>query len=76
MVAGPEAGLAALAALSPQPPRAHSVAAHLFERIGDAHSAAKAYRQAIKHTTSTAERNYLHRRLAALSGGTNTSEGQ
>jgi RNA polymerase sigma factor (sigma-70 family) len=75
MVAGPEAGLAALAALSPQPSRAHGVAAHLFERIGDAHSAARAYRQAIKHTTSTAERNYLHRRLAALSGGTNTSEG-
>lgn len=76
MVAGPEAGLAALAALSPQPPRAQSVAAHLFERIGDADSAAEAYRRAIKHTTSTAERNYLHRRLAALSGGTSTSEGQ
>lgn len=68
MVNGPQAGLAALARLRPAPARAHSVAAHLHERVGDVESAANAYREALKHTTSTAEQNYLQRKLVSLRG--------
>jgi predicted RNA polymerase sigma factor len=66
MVAGPEAGLEALEAISPQPPRVLSVAAHLYERLGDIDAAVEHYRAAIKHTVSIAERHYLIRRVAAL----------
>lgn len=66
MVAGPQAGLAALAAISPRPPRAHSVAAHLYERLGDTEVAIEHYREAIRQTVSIAERHYLMRRMTAL----------
>jgi len=66
MVAGPAAGLAALEAITPRPSRAHSVAAHLHERMGDVDAALDHYRAAIKHTSSLAERRYLARRAAAL----------
>lgn len=73
-VEGPEAGLAALDALSPgtdsrtekrvsafQP--AWVLRAHLLDRLGRDDDAAEAYRRALELTTDPAERAYLERRL-------------
>ncbi|MFJ7157864.1 RNA polymerase sigma factor [Streptomyces sp. NPDC101118] len=69
MVEGPEAGLAALAALEPRLARSHRLAAvrgHLLERAGDPKGAAGAYRAAARATLSLPERRYLQTRAARL----------
>ncbi|MFD5328604.1 RNA polymerase sigma factor [Streptomyces sp. NPDC127092] len=69
MTEGPEAGLAALAALEPRFPDSHrlpAVRAHLLERTGARKAAADAYRTAARTTRSLPERRYLQTRAAAL----------
>ncbi|WP_374050405.1 RNA polymerase sigma factor [Streptomyces roseicoloratus] len=69
MVEGPEAGLAALAALEPRFPDSHrlpAVRAHLLERTGARKAAADAYRTAARATHSLPERRYLQTRAARL----------
>ncbi|WP_328761428.1 MULTISPECIES: sigma-70 family RNA polymerase sigma factor [unclassified Streptomyces] len=69
MVEGPEAGLAALAALEPGFPHSHrldAVRAHLLERTGARKAAADAYRLAARTTLSLPERRYLQTRAARL----------
>ncbi|MFD0369464.1 RNA polymerase sigma factor [Streptomyces sp. NPDC127114] len=69
MTEGPEAGLAALAALEPRFPDSHrlpAVRAHLLERTGARKAAADAYRTAARTTRSLPERRYLQTRAAGL----------
>jgi RNA polymerase sigma factor (sigma-70 family) len=73
MVAGPEAGLAALSELGADPRmgeyhRLLAVRAHLLEMSGDARAAAAAYRDAARRTTSVPERRYLTARAQRLAG--------
>jgi predicted RNA polymerase sigma factor len=46
--------------------RLDAVRAHLHERAGDRAEAAALYRRAARRTTSTAERDHLTRKAAAL----------
>ncbi|MFF8832180.1 RNA polymerase sigma factor [Streptomyces sp. NPDC015131] len=69
MVDGPEAGLAALAALEPRLAGHHrldAVRAHLLERAGDTEGARAAYRAAASGTLSEPEARYLRMRAARL----------
>ncbi|MEV6972019.1 DUF6596 domain-containing protein [Kitasatospora sp. NPDC093806] len=63
---GPQAGLAALAALDAALPRYDAVAAYLHERAGDPATAARLYTEAARRATSLAERDHLTRQAARL----------
>ncbi len=58
---GPQAGLAALADVSPSLPRYAAVMAHLHERAGDLSQAADLYSEAASAATSPPERAHLTR---------------
>ncbi len=64
---GAQAGLAALAEVSPDLPRYTAVSAHLHERAGDRGRAAELYAAAARVATSIPERDHLIRKAAALS---------
>ncbi|MCK9874766.1 RNA polymerase subunit sigma-24 [Frankia sp. Ag45/Mut15] len=61
---GPQAGLAALAAVPPDLPRYAATSAYLHERAGDLAHAADLYAQAAHAATSVAERDHLTRQAA------------
>jgi predicted RNA polymerase sigma factor len=63
---GPQAGLAALAALDPMLPRYTASAAYLHERAGDVATAAQLYVEAASQAQNLAERNHLTLRAATL----------
>jgi RNA polymerase sigma factor (sigma-70 family) len=63
---GPEAGLAALAEVSPDLPRYAAVAAYLYERAGDIERAAGLYAEASRAATSIPERDHLTREAARV----------
>jgi RNA polymerase sigma factor (sigma-70 family) len=63
---GPQAGLAALAALDPTLPRYTASAAYLHERAGDIATAAELYVAAAERAQNVAERNHLTLRAATL----------
>ena len=63
---GPQAGLAALADVSPDLPRYTAVAAYLHERAGDLQRAAKLYAEAARAATSVPERDHLTREAARV----------
>ncbi|MBO0689429.1 MAG: RNA polymerase sigma factor, partial [Candidatus Dormibacteraeota bacterium] len=68
-VEGPEAGLAIVATLDLERYGSfHSVRADLLRRLGRAEEAADAYRAAITCTQNRAEREFLARRRAEVSG--------
>ncbi|HVV10032.1 RNA polymerase sigma factor [Amycolatopsis sp.] len=58
---GPQAGLAALADVSPDLPRYAAVTAYLRERAGDLERAAELYAEASRAATSVPERDHLTR---------------
>jgi predicted RNA polymerase sigma factor len=58
---GPQAGLAALAEVSPGLPRYAAVRAYLLERAGDLEQAAELYAEAARAATSLPERDHLTR---------------
>jgi predicted RNA polymerase sigma factor len=62
---GPQAGLAALAALDPLLPRYTAAAAYMHERAGDL-ATAQLYTDAAAHAQTLAERNHLTLRAATL----------
>jgi predicted RNA polymerase sigma factor len=64
--AGPQAGLAALAEVSPHLPRYVAVKAHLHELDGDLDNAAELYADASRAATSVAERDHLTREAARV----------
>ena len=63
---GPQAGLAALAQVSPDLPRYAAVAAHLHERAGDLTRAAGLYAAAARAAASVPERDHLTRQAARV----------
>ncbi|WP_177320089.1 RNA polymerase sigma factor [Actinoplanes philippinensis] len=63
---GPQAGLAALAALDPSLPRHTAAAAYLHEKAGDQNQAAQLYAKAAHQATNLAERDHLTRQAARL----------
>ena len=63
---GPQAGLAALAEVSPDLPRYTAVLAHLHERAGDLSRAAELYADAALAATSLPERAHLTREAARV----------
>jgi RNA polymerase sigma factor (sigma-70 family) len=63
---GPQAGLAALAALDPTLPRHTAARAYLVERSGDKATAATLYAEAAAAADNLAERNHLTLRAAIL----------
>jgi predicted RNA polymerase sigma factor len=63
---GPQAGLAALAEVSPDLPRYAAVRAYLLERAGDLKQAADLYAEAARAATSLPERDHLTRESARL----------
>jgi predicted RNA polymerase sigma factor len=63
---GPQAGLAALADVSPDVPRYAAVAAHLRERAGDLLRAVELYAEAAAGATSVPERDHLTRQAARV----------
>ena len=63
---GPQAGLAALAALDPTLPRHTAATAYFHERAGDVQTAIALYVRAAEQAQSVAERNHLTLRAAAL----------
>ncbi|NKQ58292.1 RNA polymerase subunit sigma-24 [Amycolatopsis sp. K13G38] len=63
---GPQAGLAALAEVSPDLPRYAAVAAYLHERTGDLERAAELYAEAARAATSVPERDHLTREAARV----------
>jgi predicted RNA polymerase sigma factor len=63
---GPQAGLKALADVSPSLPRYAAVTAYLHERAGDVELAAKLYAEASRAATSVAERDHLTREAARV----------
>ena len=63
---GPQAGLAALADVSPDLPRYAAVTAHLHERAGDLERAAELYAEASRTATSVPERDHLTRQAARV----------
>ncbi|WP_412543881.1 DUF6596 domain-containing protein [Longispora sp. K20-0274] len=63
---GPQAGLAALAALDGSLPRHTAVAAYLRERAGDLATAARLYAEAALRAPNLAERDHLTRQAARL----------
>ncbi|MGI8612562.1 MAG: DUF6596 domain-containing protein, partial [Nocardioidaceae bacterium] len=63
---GPQAGLAALAEVSPDLPRHAAVTAYLHERAGDLEHAAALYAEAARAAISVPERDHLTREAARL----------
>jgi RNA polymerase sigma factor (sigma-70 family) len=63
---GPQAGLAALAEVSPDLPRYAAVRAYLLERAGDLEQAAELYAEAARAATSLPERDHLTREAARV----------
>lgn len=63
---GGQAGLAALADVSPDLPRYVAVTAHLRERSGDLELAAELYAEAARAATSVSERDHLTRQAARV----------
>jgi RNA polymerase sigma factor (sigma-70 family) len=63
---GPQAGLAALAAVEPSLPRHAAATAYLRERAGDLAQAADLYAAAARAATSLAERHHLTREAARV----------
>ena len=63
---GPQAGLAALADVSPDLPRYAAVKAYLQERAGDLEQAAELYAEAARAATSVPERDHLTREAARV----------
>lgn len=63
---GPQAGLAALADVSPDLPRYAAVTAHLRERSGDLEQAAELYAEAARTVASVPERDHLTRQAARV----------
>ncbi len=63
---GPQAGLAALARVSPDLPRYAAVAAYLHERAGDLTRAAELYAEASRAAASVPERDHLTRQAARV----------
>jgi RNA polymerase sigma factor (sigma-70 family) len=77
MVHGPQAGLAALAALDAdgrmaEHHRLDAVRAHMLEMDGDTAGALDAYRRAARLTTSLPEQRYLERQAARLTAAAST----
>src|SRR5437588_5984878 len=63
---GPQAGLAALAEVSPNLPRYTAVKAYLHERGGDLEHAAELYAEASRASASVPERDHLTREAARV----------
>lgn len=63
---GAQAGLAALAGVSPDLPRYAAVTAHLRERAGDLEQAAELYAEAARTAASVPERDHLTRQAARV----------
>jgi RNA polymerase sigma factor (sigma-70 family) len=63
---GAQAGLAALAGVSPDLPRYAAVTAHLRERAGDFEQAAELYAEAARTAASIQERDHLTRQAARV----------
>src|SRR5439155_8085579 len=63
---GPQAGLAALADVSPDLPRYVGVTAYLHERTGDLEHAAELYAEAARASASVPERDHLTREAARV----------
>jgi RNA polymerase sigma factor (sigma-70 family) len=63
---GPQAGLAALAEVSPDLPRYAAAMAHLHERAGDLDHAAELYAEASRAAASVPERDHLTREAARV----------
>jgi predicted RNA polymerase sigma factor len=63
---GPQAGLTALAGVSPDLPRYTAVLAHLRERAGDLEHAAALYAEAARAAASVPERDHLTREAARV----------
>ncbi len=63
---GPQAGLAALADVSPDLPRYVAVTAHLRERAGELERAAELYAEASRVAASVPERDHLTRQAARV----------
>ncbi|SDJ79841.1 RNA polymerase sigma factor [Streptomyces indicus] len=63
---GAQAGLAALTDLDPSLPRYAAVSAHLHERAGDLHSAARLYAEAAAKAPHLPERDHLTRQAARI----------
>ena len=63
---GPQAGLAALAGVSPALPRYAAVRAYLIERAGDLEQAAELYAEAARAANSLPERDHLTREAARV----------
>jgi predicted RNA polymerase sigma factor len=63
---GPQAGLKALAAVSPDLPRYVAVTAYLHEKAGDLGLAADLYAEAARAATSVPERDHLTREAARV----------
>lgn len=63
---GAAAGLAELAAVDRSVPRYAAVSAHLHEKAGDLHTAARLYVEAAGLASSLAERHHLTRRAARI----------
>jgi RNA polymerase sigma factor (sigma-70 family) len=63
---GPQAGLAALAPVSPDLPRYAAVKAYLLERAGDLAQAAELYAEASRAAASVPERDHLTRQAARV----------
>jgi RNA polymerase sigma-70 factor (ECF subfamily) len=71
---GPQAGLDRLAAVLPtrvpaRYPGWHTVIGELHYRLGQLSAAERAWREALRLTTARADREFLHRRLAACRSG-------
>ena len=74
MADGPAAGLALVEALAAAPPLhgyylLHATRADLLRRLGRRPEAAESYRRALALTVADAERRFLARRLAEVTGG-------
>jgi RNA polymerase sigma factor (sigma-70 family) len=63
---GPQAGLAALADVSPDLPRYAAASAYLHERTGDLEHAAELYAEAARAASSVLERDHLTREAARV----------
>jgi predicted RNA polymerase sigma factor len=63
---GPQAGLAALAEVSPDLPRFAAASAYLHERAGDLAQAADLYAKAARDAVSVPERDHLTREAARV----------
>ncbi|MGH3784640.1 MAG: RNA polymerase subunit sigma-24, partial [Pseudonocardiaceae bacterium] len=65
-VAGPVAGLAALATVDPGLPRHTAASAYLHEKAGDLLTAARLYADAAQTAPNLAERHHLTRQAARI----------